>query len=79
MLLSKNNNITVDKEKLELFAYYYFIKTLIPFNLAKKYYGFNLESIDYNINSVDDLDQGKDKYLDHICECILNNKIIEAW
>lgn len=79
MLLSRNNNIEVDKEKLELFAYYYFIKTLIPFNLAKKYYGFNLESMDYNINSINDLGQGSDKYLDHVCDCILNNKIIEDW
>tara|TARA_B110000459_G_C16613259_1_gene497358 strand:+ start:1245 stop:2897 length:1653 start_codon:yes stop_codon:yes gene_type:complete len=79
MILSKNNSISFDRNKLELFTYFYFIKKLIPFNLVEKYYGMNMQNIGYKIKSIKELGIGEDKYLDHICDCILNNKTIEAW
>ena len=79
MLFSKNNSISYDRNKLELFTYFYFIKKLIPFNLVEKYYGMNMENIGYKIKSIKELGIGKDKHLDHICDCILKNKTIEAW
>ena len=52
MILSKNNSISYDRNKLELFTYFYFIKKLIPFNLVEKYYGMNMENIGYKIKSI---------------------------
>jgi len=78
-LLMKNNSLSIDKNKLELFAYFYFIKTLIPFNLVEKCFGVTVENLNYQIDSITDLEPEKDIYLDHICDCILNKKIIESW
>lgn len=79
MLLAESNSVSIDKELLELFAYFYFIKRMIPFNLVEKFYGLNLANIGYHIHSIADLEPGNDKYLDHLCDCILSGKTIEAW
>ena len=62
-----------------LFAYFYFIKTLIPWNLTKKAYGDNFDG--YSIDSLNNLLPGNDRYLDHLCNCILNpdKTVIENW
>jgi hypothetical protein len=79
MLHASTNKISFDYEKLLLFAHFYFIKMLIPLNLVDKYYGVDFQDIKYLVSSVKDLEVGKDYHLDHICDCILQNKCIEAW
>jgi hypothetical protein len=68
-----------DKDEVEVFAYFYFIKTLIPWKLTERAYADNFKG--YTFNSLDDIMPGKDKYLDHICNCILDseNTIVEGW
>jgi hypothetical protein len=67
------------KEMAQLFAYFYFIKTLIPWKLTKKAYGDSFDG--YTIDSLDKLLPGNDRYLDHLCNCILNadETVIENW
>jgi hypothetical protein len=72
------NKINIDREKLLLFCYFFFIKGRVPFNIMKPIYG-NANFEKYNFNSLDDLLPGKNYYLDHICDCILKNKIPENW
>ena len=52
---------------------------MIPFNLTKQVYADNFDG--FMIKSLDDLILGKNKYLDHLCNCILDSKntIIEGW
>ena len=79
ILLGNQKPPLVDKQQLELFAYFYFIKTIIPWNLTKQAYADNFDG--FTIDSLDDLKLGKDPYLDHICNCLLDveNTIPEAW
>jgi hypothetical protein len=79
ILLGNQQPPLVDKEQLELFAYFYFIKTKIPWTLTKQAYADNFDG--FTINSLDDLKSGKDPYLDHLCNCIMDaeNTVIEAW
>lgn len=66
-------------DEVELFAYFYFIKTMLPWTLTHQAYADNFKG--YTFNSLDDIMPGKDKYLDHICNCILDseNTIVEGW
>jgi hypothetical protein len=79
MLLGKTVGKKSSYDEVELFSYFYFIKTLIPWTLTKSAYADNFEG--YEFSSLDDLMPGKDKYLDHICNCILDpdNTVIEDW
>ena len=79
ILLGNRQPPLVDKEQLKLFAYFYFIRTLIPWTLTKQAYNDNFDG--FTINSLDDLESGKDSYLDHLCNCILDaeNTVPEAW
>jgi hypothetical protein len=63
--------------EIELFSYFYFIKNLIPWNLTDTAYGNKFKG--YTIKDENDLLVGKNKSLDHICNCILNETIIENW
>jgi len=67
------------KQKIDfarLYAYFYFIKSYIPLNIL--YYG-NFLNHGWNINSFNDFAEGNDKFLDHICNYIINNGIIQEW
>jgi hypothetical protein len=55
--------------ELELYAYFYFVKTLIPWTLTKQAYADEFNGFDFA--SISDLNFGKDKYLDHIINCIV--------
>jgi hypothetical protein len=60
----------IDKiEEIKLFAYFYFIKTQIPWTLTKKVWGYNFKG--YTFNSLDDIIPGKSKHLDLLCLSIL--------
>tara|TARA_Y100001934_G_C12377803_1_gene790286 strand:- start:6 stop:1697 length:1692 start_codon:yes stop_codon:yes gene_type:complete len=79
LLLGEKEMPTYRKEDLELFAYFYFIRTCIPWKLTKKAYGDCFDG--FSFESLDDLLPGKDPQLDHLCNCIvdLENTVAEAW
>lgn len=66
-------------QEVRLFSYFYFIKTMIPWTLSESAYAQNFDG--FAFNSLDDLEEGKDKYLDHICNSILkaDTTVIESW
>jgi hypothetical protein len=74
-------NVTknIDKRELSLYAYFYFLKTVIPWKLTEQVYGNNFSG--FEIKNLNDLLPGKDNYLDHLCDCILgiNDKVPENW
>ncbi len=69
----------IDRDELELFAYFYFIRTLIPWHLTKQVYADDFNG--FNFKSLDHLIPGMDPHLDHLCNCILDplNMVPEAW
>ncbi len=68
-----------DRVEIERFLYFFFIKTMIPWNLTKRVYGDDFKG--YTFESLDELLPGKNPHLDHLCRCILDpsNTVIEGW
>lgn len=67
------NNIQFNYEKMDeikLFAYFYFIKTQIPWTLTSKVWGENFNG--FKFNKLHEILPGNDKQLDHLCLSILN-------
>ncbi len=63
---------------IEMFSYFLFKKTLIPWNLTKKAYGDDFKGFSFKL--LNELEEGQNKYLDHLCDCIINkNKVPESW
>ena len=79
LLINKKSLIKPKKEMAQLYAYFYFIKTLIPWKYNDQVYGDNFKG--FKINSLEDLFPKEDYFLDHICESILGNNIqnIDSW
>lgn len=69
----------INQVQLELFAYFYFIRTLIPWKLTKQAYADCFDG--FTFQSLDKIMPGNDSYLDHLCKCILDpdNTVPEAW
>ena len=68
-----------DLHKVRMFAYFYFIRTLLPFDLTKQVYADDFKD-GYTFKNLNDLEFGKNKNLDHLCSCILNDEIVpEIW
>ena len=67
------------KQDVELFAYFYFYKSSIPWQMTKLSYGAgNFDN--FNFENLDALLPGKNPYLDHLCNCLFNkNKSPESW
>ena len=67
-----------DIESIRLFAYFFFLKTPIPWTLSDKV--FNQRIADFKFKNLNDLLPKKDKYLDHLVNVLLDNKKLpEAW
>lgn len=79
ILLGETKPIDPDKDEIDLFCYFYFIKVRMPWNLTEKAYDDNFKG--YTFNTLDDISPGKNKYLDHLCSCILDsqNTVVEGW
>ena len=59
-----------EKRDLELFLYFYFIKANIPWTLTSNVYGEKFNG--FQFKDIKDIIPGKDVYLDHLCESIMN-------
>ena len=76
-LLSKNLKMSKQQQKMaSVYAYYYFIKTFIPINF---FYNNNFLDVGWNIESINQLAPGKDKYLDVVCDYIANGGVYQKW
>lgn len=76
-ILSQNiRRISSQKEMAEKYAYFYFIKTYIPNPFV---YEKSFMNLGWNISSFDEFRPGKNKYLDHVCNYIVNNGIFQDW
>ena len=66
-------------QDVRTFAYFYFIKTCIPWDLQESVYDDYFSG--FKFDNLEDIKEGRNKYLDHICECLLNkeSKVIENW
>jgi len=78
LLLGNKELSKPDSNEVRLFAYFYFIKTLIPWTLTSQFMGgvVNLGFTDFK-----EVQSGENKYLDHLCDCILlpDRSVIENW
>ena len=59
-----------------IYAYFHFIKKFIPHLFV---YSNNFLDLGWKIKSFKDLAIGKNKYLDHICNYIVNNGVFQDW
>lgn len=66
-------------KEVRKFAYFYFIKSCIPWDINKQKYGAFFDG--FKFKNLNDLSEGKNKLLDHICSCIIDEEqnIIENW
>lgn len=76
------NKVNCEKKnfnELRLFAYFYFIKTNIPWTLTKQAYADRFNG--FHFSSLEQILPGKNKYLDHLCDSIMyyETKSPEAW
>ncbi len=63
-------------ELAKIYAYFHFIKKFIPRTFI---YSNNFLDIGWNADSLEDFKPGKNKYLDHICDYIVNNGVFQNW
>jgi hypothetical protein len=79
LLTGEKKDSDLDVNEVELFSYFYFIKSLLPWTLTETAYAYNFKR--FAFESLDDLMPGKDEYLDHLCDCILDPEItvVEEW
>lgn len=78
LLIKKNAKPVIKSKMLKIYSYFYFIKSSIPWNLTpyaqgQRFNGFKFESLD-------EIYPNRNKYLDHICNCITDNSCVpENW
>jgi hypothetical protein len=73
-------NLKLTEEKIEIariYAYYYFIKTFIPFKYNRSNKKFMIYG--WNFDSLNDLMISDDKYLNHICDYIAKGRVYQDW
>lgn len=78
-LLGLSSHPRPARDAVDLFAYFYFVKTLIPWTLTHRAYAHQFDG--YRIESLDDLLPGRDAHVDHLCDCVLQpaETVVEAW
>ena len=69
-----------NRDEFYLLAYFYFIKAVIPWRISKTVYASSIAN-SFNISNLEALSQGKDRYLDHLCDCIVSpeSTVPESW
>jgi len=76
ILFKKLESLPDQKELASIYAYFHFIKKFIPRSFI---YNKNFLTMGWNINSLEDLTEGHDKNLDHICKYIIKGGIFQDW
>ena len=76
-LHQKKDAKSTNKNDIRLFAYFYFIKTCIPFPIVDKVWAPKFKG--YQVKTDKEFFDGKNYYLDHICNILLKNKLPESW
>jgi len=76
MLLDGVKPLDGQMDKADKYAYFYFIKTYVP---NQYLYAKTMLKVGWDIKSFDDFGEGKNKYLDHICNYIINGGIYQDW
>jgi hypothetical protein len=75
--LSKDLSPVLKQQEIaKIYAYFFFIKSFLPRRFI--YYRSFLD-LGWQIESIDDLSEGKDKYLDHLCNYITSDIIYQSW
>ena len=72
-------DITLSEEQKKLakvYAYYHFIKNFVPRNFISTN---NFITTGWTVSSLEGFKPGKNKYLDHICDYIINGGIYQDW
>lgn len=78
-VLGRTEPVRPDMRLVRLFAYFYFIKSQIPWRLTRQVYFDDFQG--FTFASLDDLMPGRDPYLDHLCNALLSpdDTVVEAW
>lgn len=78
-LLSTIDKGRLDQNEIQLFSYFYLLKTSVPWTLTKKSYPAQLlDPLEFSVG--DSLMPNGDKYLDHLCNCLVNDELSpEFW
>jgi hypothetical protein len=79
LLIGDKETPKYNKYDLELFAYFYFIRSKIPWPFTQ--FAFNNEFNGFNFKSLDEILPSENMHIDHLCDCImdLDSTIIESW
>lgn len=79
ILRGEKRAVPPDPREVNLFAYFYFIKSQLPWRLTPQVYFDNFKG--FTFDTLDDLMPGRDRYLDHLCNALLDptGTVIEAW
>jgi len=78
LLLGNKEPSNPSSDEVRLFAYFYFIKTHIPWVLTSQARGGGIGN--FSFSSLKEIQSGENRFLDHLCNCIIDeNKIIEDW
>ncbi len=66
-------------ELLRTYAYFYFIRTRIPWNLTSRVFGERFRG--FTFKNLDEMKVGANVQLDHLCKCIMefDETVPEAW
>ena len=65
--------------ELREYAYFYFLKTAVPWHLTPFSFGGSIYD-PLNFNELSELESGKNSHIDHICDCIIDpEKLPESW
>jgi hypothetical protein len=76
VLLKGISTLPNQQNLAKIYAYFHFIKKFIP-NLFFYYNSFL--NLGWKIDSLEEFSAGKDKYLDHICNYIVNDGVFQDW
>lgn len=76
-ILFQNISLSSNQQKLaKTYAYFHFIKSFVPRSFM---FSNNFIDVGWNFCSLDEVKPGKDKYIDHICNFIINGGIFQEW
>lgn len=64
-------------QRARTYAYFYFIKSFVPFPLIQDAYLGHFR--EYEVSDLEELLPGKNRFLDHLCESLVQGKPVFAW